>query len=161
MNITRLFTLQKQLDDRILEEHRLKREDLFSSKILALEVEIGELANETRCFKYWSQKPPSSNSVILEEYVDGLHFILSLGIDGGWQRDTIEAGEPASTLTENFHKVFEAIFSLRQEPKKESFVTLLVVYLGLGKALGFSPEEVKEAYLEKNQKNHERQDEGY
>jgi dimeric dUTPase (all-alpha-NTP-PPase superfamily) len=41
---------------------------------------MGELANEVRCFKFWSYKLPSEEKVILEEYVDGIHFITSLAI---------------------------------------------------------------------------------
>ncbi len=65
-------------------EHDLQPKKIVKKKkMLALLVEIGELANETRCFKYWSNKPASEREVILEEYVDGLHFILSIGIDLG------------------------------------------------------------------------------
>lgn len=39
-------------------------------------MEFGELANETRCFKYWSIKPMSDKEVILEEYIDCLFMIL-------------------------------------------------------------------------------------
>ncbi len=45
---------------------------------LALTIELAELANETRCFKYWSSKGPSEREVILEEFVDSIHFLLSL-----------------------------------------------------------------------------------
>lgn len=83
MDLLQLFKLQKELDDRIAKEHDLQPKKLLKEKMLALLVEIGELANETRCFKYWSNKPASEREVILEEYVDGLHFILSIGIDLG------------------------------------------------------------------------------
>ncbi|SFA47847.1 dUTPase, partial [Parageobacillus thermantarcticus] len=129
MNIKKLFELQKQLDLRIEKEHpRKPGEDRLAKKILALMVELGELANEARFFKYWShdQAPrtkieyicPTCNGTgdenydsyiddleggythevincedcggtgtlgyknpLLEEYVDCLHFILSIGND--------------------------------------------------------------------------------
>ena len=46
--------------------------------ILSLLVEIGELANEVRCFKYWSTKPRSSDKIVLEEYAYVLIMILTL-----------------------------------------------------------------------------------
>lgn len=61
--------MQKVLDTRIIEEHGLEGQNLFYNMILALQVEIGELANETRCFKHWSNKGPSEKEVILMEYV--------------------------------------------------------------------------------------------
>lgn len=73
MNFKKLFNMQQQLDNRIKEEHNIHTESLFDRKILALQVELGELANETRCFKFWSKKPSAQWNIILEEYVDGIH----------------------------------------------------------------------------------------
>ena len=78
MNVKRLSEMQEVLDDRIIKEHQLEDKNLEENKIFALLVEISELANETRCFKHWSKKGPSEESVILEEYVDSLHFFLSI-----------------------------------------------------------------------------------
>lgn len=50
--------------------------DIIEKNIVELLVEIGELANETRCFKYWSNKKPSSKEVIIDEYADC--FIMTL-----------------------------------------------------------------------------------
>src|SRR5688500_20051556 len=58
-----------------------KKTDVFREKCLALLVELGELANETRCFKFRSKKPRNDDSVLLEEYVDNRHFRLSLGLE--------------------------------------------------------------------------------
>jgi dimeric dUTPase (all-alpha-NTP-PPase superfamily) len=60
MNLKHLFELQAKLDAHIEKEHpRQPGEDRLAKKILALQVELGELANEWRGFKYWSnnQKP--------------------------------------------------------------------------------------------------------
>ena len=81
--LTPLFALQKQLDEEIAASHQVDYESTFSRRILALLVELGEFANETRCFKYWSYKGPSPKETILDEYADGLHFLLSLGIPLG------------------------------------------------------------------------------
>ena len=55
MNLEKLFQMQKELDARILEEHPVQEgEDRLAKKILALLVELGELANEWRGCKYWS-----------------------------------------------------------------------------------------------------------
>ncbi|MEH7240344.1 dUTP diphosphatase, partial [Bacillus sp. JJ269] len=48
MDLLQLFKLQKELDDRIAKEHDLQPKKLLKEKMLALLVEIGELANETR-----------------------------------------------------------------------------------------------------------------
>src|SRR5690554_4670233 len=55
MNLTKLFELQRKLDEHIIKEKGLEGEDLLPKKILALQVELGELANEWRGFKFWSE----------------------------------------------------------------------------------------------------------
>lgn len=159
MNFERLFTLQKQLDDRIVQEHKLEDVSLFESKLLALKVEVGELANETRCFKYWSKKAPSPKETILEEYVDGIHFILSLGLELGVTsfEDFPEKAEESEVQA--FHEVYRAIDRLTEKP--EAYHRLMKSYLTLGKTIGLQYEEINEAYLKKNKVNHNRQDQGY
>ena len=63
MNLTRIFGMQEVLDTRIIKEHGLEGQNLFYNMILALQVEIGELANETRCFKHWSNKESSEKKL--------------------------------------------------------------------------------------------------
>ena len=43
---------------------------------LELLVEFGELANETRCFKFWSKRQKGDKEKVLEEYIDCLFMIL-------------------------------------------------------------------------------------
>ncbi|WP_102026824.1 dUTP diphosphatase [Salirhabdus sp. Marseille-P4669] len=163
MNWDTLFSMQRKLDKRIKEEHQLQARNLVPEKLLALFVELGELANETRCFKFWSNKGPNEQKVILEEYVDGLHFILSIGIELGFtfeHRETIER-DRALSLTEHFLRIYEQITMLQKDKKETSFIQLVDLYLLLGSALGFSEEMIEKAYFQKNEVNHVRQDEGY
>ena len=161
MNLEKLLTMQRTLDERILEEHKLHGQDLVSEKLLALQVEVGELANETRCFKYWSLKPASPDEVILEEYVDGLHFILSLGITLGFEDVVPKAKQTETNLVSQFMSVFHHINALEQQREQAVFVTLFNEYLTLGGKLGFSEDAIVEAYMKKNEVNHTRQDQGY
>ncbi len=70
-----LFKMQKELDLVIQEKHDVSFENTMTRRSLALFVEIGELANATRCFKYWSYKPSESKERVMDEYADGLHFL--------------------------------------------------------------------------------------
>lgn len=54
MNLTKLFNDQKVVRAKIIETHNLEGLDLLPNLILALQVELGELANEWRGFKHWS-----------------------------------------------------------------------------------------------------------
>ena len=161
MNFIPLFLIQKGLDDRIRQEHGLIGRDLIAEKVLALQVELAELANETRCFKYWSKKPPSAREVILEEYVDGLHFVISLGIEMGYAYEADERTAADMPLTERFTALLAltAVFGQRREA--DVYRDLFDAFWGLGAGLGFSAAEIEAAYLAKNEVNHRRQEQGY
>ncbi|AIM15846.1 MULTISPECIES: dUTP diphosphatase [Neobacillus] len=163
MQLKKLFQMQKALDSHIEEKHQLQNEDLFSRKVLALLVELGELANETRCFKFWSVKPSSPKKVILEEFVDGIHFILSIGIVCGFDsRDFNVNWHPVSgDMTEHFLKVYKQVDLFQSSRSFEDYFTLLQSYLELGSLLGITHEEMEQAYFEKNEVNYQRQQNNY
>ena len=161
MNLQKLYALQKELDSRIVSEHNLQSENLIQRKTLALQVEIGELANETRCFKYWSDKAPSPKDVILEEYVDCLHFILSIGLEKNFQDINIEPKLTDASLTDQFLNLYIDLNDFIICLSHDQYITLFEDFLNLGLSLGFTEEETENAYIRKNSINHERQNNGY
>ncbi|QGQ47472.1 dUTP diphosphatase [Metabacillus sediminilitoris] len=162
VNLAKLFMMQKELDTKIETQHQLQQEMLFDRKILALLVEVGELANETRCFKFWSVKPPASIDVILEEYVDGIHFILSLGLEIDIEPTIhFENKQDKRTVTEQFLYVYQSITLFKDERSISMYKNMCEEYLFLGELLGFSSAQIEKAYVSKNEVNHERQKQGY
>ncbi|WP_160722113.1 dUTP diphosphatase [Bacillus sp. USDA818B3_A] len=163
MEIKKLFQMQQALDAHIEQKHGLHDADLFDKKVLALLVEIGELANETRCFKFWSVKPSSSKQVVLEEFVDGVHFILSLGIACGFNENTfeIEPAEPERSATEQFLHVYELIGIFQKSRAFTDYKKLFEAYLTLSTVLGFTGGEIEQAYFAKNEVNYQRQQNNY
>ncbi len=81
MEIKKLYELQDKLNKTILDKFELpmSKNELLSNTLLALQVEVSELANATRCFKHWSVKEAESKERLLDEYADVLHFFLSIG----------------------------------------------------------------------------------
>lgn len=181
MNLQKLFKMQKVLDDHIMDEHpELKWQNNLDWKVLALLVEIGECANEWRGFKKWSknQKPNTAVSVLdelngkqfwkpvnplLEEYVDCLHFILSIGLELSFQEVSLHLVH-IDEVQEMYLKVYKLALMLRQSGRSHKefyYEELISNFLGLGKALGFTWEQIEQAYMDKNAVNHARQDGGY
>lgn len=161
MELTKLFSMQRELDSFIQKNHD-QPVDVFEKKGLALLVELAELANETRCFKFWSMKGPSENDVILEEYVDSIHFLLSLGIEKGF--DSLlnwPQGEIEGNLTQLFLKTTAAIHHFLYELTKETYDMIWVHYGAIAKELGFSSTDIIGAYIAKNEENYIRQKTGY
>ncbi len=161
MNLQQLFQMQKTLDQYI-ESNMNIQEDVFQKKGLALLIELSELANETRCFKFWSKKGPSERAVILEEYVDSIHFLLSLGIE----RDLADLeewpiAEVEGELTALFLETSNSILFFLKNPSKETYKKVWILYGAIAQKLGYTNEDVLRAYIEKNEKNYERQKNGY
>jgi dimeric dUTPase (all-alpha-NTP-PPase superfamily) len=169
MNIQALFQIQQKLDQKITETHNLQHKYLVPDKILALQVEIGELANETRCFKFWSLKDPSAREFILEEYVDSVHFILSIGLDLGFQLavasvhfgDLEQEIDQSITQTEAFAQLFNSVSQLSIDQSEANYKAAFKHLVHLGQILGFSWSEIERSYIDKNKVNHARQEEGY
>jgi dimeric dUTPase (all-alpha-NTP-PPase superfamily) len=182
MNLEKLFQTQKVLRDRI----NYNGEDRFNKLVLALLVEIGECANEWRGFKFWSknQKPRKEHSrlsedlfgvpvveyynPLLEEYVDGLHFVLELGIELDiFNIEGVEAFKAKSGITQQFTALYKHISGLKMQLEASyksgigKYYHIFNMYIGLGEMLGFTWEQIEQAYYDKNQINHERQDNGY
>lgn len=186
MNLEKLFKLQKELDEHIEMKHpRKEGEDRLSKKILALQVELAECAQESRCFKYWSddQEPRTKcvrwedaytkdneivvkkySNPLLEEYVDCLHFILSIGNDLNMSDDVIInfrgfKGLKSSNLVRQFNEI--TYFVSRMPIDKDDYYDATMEFLDLGEMLGFTWEQIEQAYFEKNKINHERQNNSY
>lgn len=160
MNLTHLYNEQLKLDQRIYEEKGITpSQEITDKKLIALKVEIGEMLNETRVFKYWSEKEPAPREVILEELVDVLHFLLSIGLDRNYHKFVPDAsGENYKQFT-----ILQLAFDLFENPIdcSSSYSIALNTLMGIGYRLGFTEEEIKAAYFRKNLINHKRQEESY
>jgi len=222
MNLTKLFETQAQLDEHIMQEHpELKGKNNLDWKLLALQVELGECANEWRGFKKWSkdQKPRTAvvnlcitcqgtgdenyetvtedaesgckhefmkceecngtgeigyRNPLLEEYVDCLHFILSIGLEIECTPTNCGASLTVpNDITNQFMCLMEEAFKIRHnlsykdihksalETAFSNYRRVLGIFKGLGEMLGFTWDEVEDAYYAKNKINHERQESGY
>ncbi|WP_342443764.1 dUTP diphosphatase [Lysinibacillus sp. FSL K6-0075] len=165
---------------------KVERAEHLDWKLLALQVELGECANEWRGFKKWSkdQEPRTKvpvtawgepyNNPLLEEYVDCLHFILSIGLELGankWMKlSEYPVANENGSITLQFldvHsktlKVVEEIIRMESAPAeiRDLYTQAFESFLQLGAKLGFTWEQVEEAYYAKNKVNHARQANGY
>lgn len=161
INLTPLIVYQNELDERIMLQHHETRINTQLKRVLALVVEISELANETRSFKYWSLKGPSEKDVLLEEFSDSIHFILSLGIDLGKNSLIVECDDMDYDLSRLFLEWTEASTRLIYQFDELNYMTCANYCAKVAHTLNFSEDEVIETYLKKNQKNHTRQDQAY
>lgn len=161
IELKQLYELQGGLDRKIAEIHHTTYESTKDDRLMALIVEIGELANETRCFKYWSNKGPSPRAVLLDEYADGLHFLLSLGLPLNVSKTNYEIVKSNLPLTRQFHLLYKAAVELVESYDINHYTNAYQIFLNLIPSLGFSVEEVVNAYKAKLDVNYQRQNTNY
>jgi len=213
VNLKALFETQAKLDADILAKHPVQPgEDRLSKKILALQVELGECANEWRGFKFWSndQKPRTKiehlcpicsgtgketldeyfscmceecdgsgklaeSNPLLEEYVDCLHFILSIGLDLGLAdipKGVKDIDFGLTTTIDLFSECYTGISEFNgsviwngdivtDKSTDYWFDYTVKAFINLGESLGFTWDQVEAAYYEKNKINLQRQENGY
>lgn len=161
LDLSTLYLEQARLDTRIHAQNHVDYPSTMSRRVMALLVELGELANETRTFKFWSTKGPSPKAKILDEYADGLHFLLSLGLALDTKTKTFNYRKSTKTLTEQFLRCYQAFSLLAIILNQTNYDQAMARFLSLIPSLNVTPEEVKDAYLTKLAINFKRQDEKY
>lgn len=166
MDFKKLFETQQALDNNIMEKHpELKGQNNLDWKVLALQVELGECANEWRGFKTWSNDQEPRRATLLEEYVDCLHFALSIGLELGVQVESVYLLDKyKQSITQQFSGLMVAIglLAVHDGPNRtETYKDIFAGIIRLGLKLGFTLEQIEAAYYDKNQINIERQASGY
>ena len=93
----------KDLDNKIVEKRGLQHVPLFQEKKLSFRDELSELLHMWRGHKFWSENnKPITKGVrnkgqmmeedkvyynpLLDEFVDALHFALSIGLEREWNK---------------------------------------------------------------------------
>lgn len=178
-----LLQIQSGLSEKINQRFKIKHDASHILDVwLALRVELAEFANETRCFKHWSVRGPSDKETRLEEWVDALHFYLSLfnmyrvtekAIDievtfvmesenqGNYKINDFHEDRPLSYW---LNKTFDSINTGSALDEYSGQCMALQSFKYFFKAAiksGFTLKDIESAYLRKNKINYERQEAGY
>lgn len=161
LDLKPLYELQKSLDEEIANNHHVTYSSTHEQRLLALIVELGELANETRCFKYWSNKPSSPKEIVMDEYADGLHFLLSLGIPLKANKFFYDLVKSEDDLTLQFHHLYQKATALLKNYDLLHYEDCMQTFLNLALSLNMNEEDIKNAYLSKLKVNHTRQENNY
>lgn len=160
-----LLKKQQELDDYIMRERWLTHEETIEQRKLAFAVELAELAQEWRGFKYWSDNQQPSDKM-LEEYVDVLHFALSL--HNYYKGDMHYVTSVAAGVSEKYLllnstplEIFSKTLQLFGDGCHWSDGASLSLVVLLAKSLGLEENSILKEYDRKYQINIERQNNGY
>lgn len=138
--------LDKMFDDAFVDPEMVKKNKL------ELLVEIGELANETRYFKYWSKKPIDME-LVKGEYADCVIMTLYF-----FNMKNISLEEDFKKI-ENYNKIdiFARLYKLASDfyynDDKEIIKEIFVTLINLGYIIGFNDQDIIDACLTKINKN--------
>ena len=157
-----LLEMQRVLDENILRNKGIKQYPKENMQV-ALFVELGELLNELpTLFKHWKSSAVDNREKALVEYVDCLHFALSL------TNNEKESFDNDLALSPDIYDYNSHTVTLLAEMKISSLMKNIIQFegnlsylFGLGVKLGFEWDEIYKAYKDKNAINYERLRGGY
>lgn len=155
-----LLEMQKALDNAFMKSNGLTYDDTIANNMrVALIVEVGELMNEFPTkFKHWKKTAVDNREKGLVEFIDCLHFVLSLINYEKSQVQLMEYENYTDILKGEdtlLHTLSELVDDLYTGKVKLMFL------FDLGNYLGFTWEEIYNAYKDKNAINYERIKNGY
>lgn len=161
INISEIIKLQKELDDNIHKKHNIDFKKELNKRKLALLVEVCEMINVNRCFKFWSIKDEYDKEKLGDEFVDCLHFILSLAIHYNMSKMEFEIPTNIYDKYELTNKVLLLIqdgLNIKSANDCEVFIFNL---FDLSYTFGFNANDIIDFYKKKNEVNFKRQKENY
>lgn len=159
MNWNEIYIKNKRLDDIFFEKFK-NDEKMFEKNCIELLVEIGEFANESRCFKYWSNKSMKKEET-LEELADCimicLYFYNYLNID----KVKIKTYDFPSDILVCLNDIFKLSTLLIDNINQEIVIKIFSYLIHIGNLVNLEEKEIYEACLKKIEKQEKRLKEGY
>lgn len=142
----KIFKINKSLDCIFMSKYGSDA-NYYEKNAIELTVEIAELANETKCFKYWSNKSCDKEKV-LEEYADAITMTLSFYTIFDYELEYMNHYDTDNIL-ELFNVLLKDSTYIFDKNNKELIKNIFSNLLYLGKLLEFSDEEIYDACYKK------------
>jgi len=135
-----VYNQNKSLDQLFINAYGNSNEIITKNK-LELLVELGELANESKCFKYWSKKSPDKN-LVLEEYADCLLMIFYFMREFDIELNETFPNTDNNNIIDQFLVLYKLTSNLLNQYTKELIKEIFVQMINLGKLLNLSDKEI-------------------
>lgn len=149
MEIKSFFKKQREKNTQLNIDSSLSEYKIWARKHLELHTKISQLADETKCYKYWIEEDKEINkSVLFTKYLDCFSSIISIGIDKKY--DTVEeiSIKPNDyCLSDQFLNLFIDLNDLIISPSEDHYITLIEDFTSLGITLGYSEAQISESFL--------------
>ena len=145
--LSEVYIKNKELDKIFIDKYEHIDKDMYKKNKIELLVEIGELANETKCFKYWTTKSPNKE-LVLFEYADCIIMTLCLYNYLNLELEDIEFNKIEDPC-DNFAYLYKLCSEFYFNDNKEILKKILFNLINLGELLNITHEEIVSNTLEK------------
>lgn len=150
MELNNFFIQQDKFNKELVIDSNLNDYKVATRMFLALQVKIGELADETKCFIYWNngKKTKVSKELVLEKYIDCLKQILTIGLNKNYtclQKLIVKPNDYC--LSDQFLTLLIDVNDLIISPSVDHYETLFEDFISLGISLGFSINQIEENFF--------------
>lgn len=150
-----------RLDQIFMDKYLANEPEYFKKNALEFLVELGEFANETKCFKYWTIKKPNRADV-LEEYADVLTMALYFLGDLNAKLDNLPGHIESDNILDVINYLYyEGSKMMSNEYCEEIVKDLISNVIYVGELAGISEEEMIDAIKKKQIKVEERLNSDY
>ena len=156
------YQRNKHLDKMYEEKYGNNDDKIYEKNCLELIVEICELANESKCFKYWTIKK-TDRKLLLEEYADSLSMVFYMFNYYNVEEFDLVDIDLSDDIVILFNEIIRMCTLLMDEDNvNEELLMKIFTYLyHIGKLLGITDKEILDACYMKLGKNIERLNSDY
>ncbi|MDD7796270.1 dUTP diphosphatase [Clostridium sp. 'White wine YQ'] len=150
MNLQKFFNAQEEANNKLIINEKLSDYQLTARRFLALHTKISELANETKCFKFWkdSQEELISRENVMVKYIKCLSCILNIGLDKKYtDLEDIEIRPNDYCLSDQFLNILIDLNDLIISPSQDHYKTLLEDFVSIGISLGYSEKIIEDMFF--------------
>lgn len=155
---------QNKLDVFIYESNGIKDVgEIEFEKLTALDIELSELANEIKFFKYWKKYKYIDMAKVIEEACDCFHFILSLANDNEVNLQVIPYGSFTRDIGTLYRYMKATIWKdiYLDDNWECGLKRVLMLLVAMIEELDFTYSDLIREYDRKYEINIKRQKEGY
>ena len=119
----------------------------INQKILSFLHDLSEVALESRCYLFWEKEEPVNHQQLLENYLEGLTMLMSIGyelrIDSIKNHTEIPENQDLYSL---FFKIYQSTLNVQKQYSSEDYQNTIDDYFTLGFKLGIDIDEIIDNY---------------
>ena len=119
----------------------------INQKILSFLHDLSQVTLESRCYLFWEKEEPVNHQQLLENYLEGLTMLMSIGyelrIDSIKNHTEIPENQDLYSL---FFKIYQSILNVQKQYSSEDYQNTIDDYFTLGFKLGIDIDEIIDNY---------------